>query len=174
MRAALVVACNVHARGRTSSRSSFALPDSPGYVAVAGAGVTLDCISQDLGLDPIVSNLELEKVDPNLRALTQATQGALLLGSLVWSAIPSGHFSHSARAGVVTVACGISFHVDALTATFIFVQNSKRGVLAHGAREHAFRAQRLAIEAIARLKWVPNSRGSRMRVQEWQAGDACS
>jgi hypothetical protein len=130
---------------------------------VAGAGVTLDCISQDLGLDPIVSNLELEKVDPNLRALTQATQGALLLGSLVWSAIPSGHFSHSARAGVVTVACGISFHVDALTATFIFVQNSKRGVLAHGAR-HADRPEWLALEAVSRLERLSHSRSCRIGI----------
>lgn len=73
--------------------------------ALAGASVTLDCFWQDLGLDPIVSNLELEKVDPNLRALTQATQGALLRSSLVWSAVRRGHFSHSARAGVATVAC---------------------------------------------------------------------
>ena len=30
---------------------------------------------QDLGLDPIVSNLELDRANPHLRQLAQATQG---------------------------------------------------------------------------------------------------
>lgn len=33
------------------------------------------CPEQDLGLDPIVANLELERVNPHLRQLAQATQG---------------------------------------------------------------------------------------------------
>lgn len=60
-------------------RPSVRLADSvAGPVGGASGRDRSACMLQELGLDPIVANLELDRVNPHLRQLAKATQGNTL------------------------------------------------------------------------------------------------
>ena len=82
------------------------------------------CCAQDLGLDPIVANLELERVNPHLRQLAQATQGSFFAVS--WADI--NRFVQSIKYYVV---CACPFASKVLAACMIWALDGEQQAQFH-------------------------------------------